>query len=359
MLLDAMRGLAALVVMSMHMVWMLVPIPPLGHFYLAVDFFFMLSGFVLANAYQERLAHSQMGFKDFVLVRLKRLYPLTLLGGAMGYALYLATTFLGPVRKMSPDFDDLAYMFFALTTIPNQILNNPWPFNGPSWSLFFEFAINFIWAAFLFRAGMPGLIVLLLVSAAALTTSGIYYGNISGGMPNVINSLPRVFYSFFMGILLHRLYLAGVTRMLPKVPAWVTVAAMLAVFVPSSASVDFDTNPPGVALYGWSVDLFACFIVFPLVILIGAATEISSARLRSIFLYMGVLSFPLYITHDPIGAFVKVASFRIVPDFGAVIFLPLAIVAAIVFAALADYLYDRPIQRWLQARKVKARSLTS
>src|SRR5579864_4395262 len=82
-LLDGLRGIAALAVLSLHIVQLMDAPVLLPHAHLSVDFFFILSGFVVANAYEKKLLHS-MTFTRFVKIRLVRLYPMIFAGGLLG-----------------------------------------------------------------------------------------------------------------------------------------------------------------------------------------------------------------------------------------------------------------------------------
>ena len=83
--LDGLRGTAAFAVVLFHIFEWLFPRyadNPLRHAYLAVDFFFMLSGFVIGYAYDDRWPKMKIG--EFLRTRLIRLHPLVLLGVAIG-----------------------------------------------------------------------------------------------------------------------------------------------------------------------------------------------------------------------------------------------------------------------------------
>ena len=135
-LLDGLRGVAALVVLTFHLVQQhdLTALPFAG---LAVDFFYLLSGFVVAFAYEQRLQSGAMGLTSFALVRITRLYPLILLGTTVGIALaLLATTF-----KHSVTYQQVALSgTLALLLLPSYVFpqwETAYPFNMASWSLTF------------------------------------------------------------------------------------------------------------------------------------------------------------------------------------------------------------------------------
>ncbi|MGZ8408081.1 MAG: acyltransferase family protein, partial [Caulobacteraceae bacterium] len=144
--LDGVRGVAALAVMLFHTgTW-----PVIGRMfpsaYLAVDLFFALSGFVVAHAYGARMANG-MGVRAFLRARFVRLWPLFALGMAVGLSAYV-------IRSLRFDEFDLWALTksFALQAsfLPDLSTRTTdgrmFPMNGPAWSLFFELAVNVVFA---------------------------------------------------------------------------------------------------------------------------------------------------------------------------------------------------------------------
>ena len=85
-LLDGLRGIAALLVIWYHIFEGFATSPidqRFNHGYLAVDFFFILSGFVVGYAYDDRWK-TTMNTKDFFKRRLIRLHPMVILGAVLG-----------------------------------------------------------------------------------------------------------------------------------------------------------------------------------------------------------------------------------------------------------------------------------
>ena len=92
-LLDGLRGVAALLVVCYHIFEGYAfaggtMIESINHGYLAVDFFFMLSGFVIAYAYDERWNRT-LTLKSFFKRRLIRLHPMVVMGAVLGFITYL------------------------------------------------------------------------------------------------------------------------------------------------------------------------------------------------------------------------------------------------------------------------------
>lgn len=137
--LDAMRGVAALAVVLVHVAaYSGVNLAPGGN--LAVDFFFALSGFVIARAYSARL-RSGLSWLRFAEIRLVRLYPLVLLG--CGFGLVKMLFQIGMGHETAPSWGQFAWILILnplLLPAPGVYL---FPLNNPAWSLFFElFAIS-------------------------------------------------------------------------------------------------------------------------------------------------------------------------------------------------------------------------
>ncbi len=147
-LLDGLRGVAALVVIWYHIFEGFATSPldqHVNHGYLAIDFFFILSGFVIGYAYDDRWKQS-LTIRNFFKRRLIRLHPMVILGAVLG-----ATTFRvqgcekwdGTPVSVSMLMIALLLNLFLIPAVPEtspEVRGNGemYPLNGPSWSLFFE-----------------------------------------------------------------------------------------------------------------------------------------------------------------------------------------------------------------------------
>jgi len=274
--LDGLRGIAAVAVMLFHAPLMLgVQLAPGG--YLAVDLFFMLSGYVLAHAYGERIAQGMSPFK-FMRSRLQRFYPLHMLGTILGTFLFLGFAFTGSDSARHPV--ELALLFVsALFFIPWQWF----PLNIPTWSLFYELVANFIYVLLgrraksnkvLFAIAIPSLCIL-----AAQKLTGVPADD---GVFSVVYQSSRTAFSFFLGISLYQ-----VRRHFLAVPAPVTMATVLVLLVlpmPDYCRPFFD--------------ILCIAFAFPMAIVLLASDQ--SSRFNSIYRTLGNGSFPLYAIHYPI-----------------------------------------------------------
>jgi peptidoglycan/LPS O-acetylase OafA/YrhL len=284
--LDGLRGLAAMAVLLFHRRWNM----PSGHFldhaYLAVDFFFGLSGFVVAHAYQAKLCTGSMRFVDFVAVRAIRLYPMLLLGGFLAGAGWL----ISGHRDVSVYVATLCTMVALPAPMPVYLNEgsslNAFPINGPIWSLFFEMVVNVIYASVARFLNVRSLLTIIAISLGWLLYSilsstaapGIYYSNFLGGVP-------RTAFSFFVGVLIFEL-----REVIPRVRIHPILLAMalLGVFSPNKGWPVGDT----------SYLVFCIVLVFPAIIVAGYQNA-PKKRLSEYAALAGALSYPIYLLHYP------------------------------------------------------------
>ena len=341
-----MRGQAAIVVALFHG---LGPFE-LGHVlrsaHLAVDFFFALSGIVIAHAYEHKLQRG-MTLRTFLLRRLIRLYPLLLLGLSMGLVVMLIRVHV----QLDPSYLPAVFKSFVagLWLLPSPYLTEiehglAWPLNIPMWSLFAELLMNVVYAAFLAKRSSRTLLCVLL-GALALTTWGAYqYRGFDAGnhWQDVSFGLVRVLYPFVIGVLLYRWHSHQSVRTQGTAAAWLAQALLVSCLVlpvPSAWAAVFQY----VAVVG----------IFPCAIWLGALQKGTAYPRRLDF---GQLSYAIYVLHYPV---VKVCSFLgrklHVHGTSAVFVVGLEVCVAIAVAYVADRFYDQPLQRLLKAR-LQARS---
>ncbi|GBQ81351.1 putative acyltransferase [Gluconacetobacter johannae DSM 13595] len=278
--LDGLRGLAAIAVVLIHM-GMIFPLVwyPAGA-YLAVDLFFGLSGFVMAEAYSARL-DAGMPVSDFMRKRVLRLWPLYALGLTIG----AATTASRVIIHYSPPSD--------LTPYPLALLYIPWsgpkgelyPLNLPAWSLFYELAVNMVMAVGWRRLTNRALIVLVALSALGLVASAFATGSLNSGLSWVGApvALSRVTFSFFLGILLWRVR-RGSSKIGAPIPLIILAIGLM---------IDTTLLPRAV------IDLLEVFLLFPSVILLGASTQPTEGGI-ALFNGLGSISYALYAVHEPL-----------------------------------------------------------
>lgn len=333
--LDGMRGIAAFVVLAFHIVQQrtLAALPFAG---LAVDFFYVLSGFVVAHSYEARLAGGALSLREFARLRFVRLYPLAFLGILLGTLLAaLAATVKGTVAPA----DVAAAALFAFLLLPSFVFPQwptAYPFNPAAWSLTFEALANIVFAVIARWLGNAVLLAILLGGAAALVWLAVTQGGISGGheQATVLLGIPRVIFPFFAGVLLRRLPVAPRSGTLAGVAL---IAVLLGVLL-----------APG----GWgAASALLCVIaLFPFTVWLGIANRPGPA-LERVFAVIGALSYPLYITQAAVlrlGLEV-LRRLSLSPAQFAVFALAEA-GCAVALAWIAMRWFDAPVQRLLRRR---------
>jgi peptidoglycan/LPS O-acetylase OafA/YrhL len=323
--------------MLFHRRWLFPGGHFLDHSFLAVDFFFGLSGFVVAYAYEERLLKG-MSLREFVRVRVIRLYPLIVLGGFLGGARWL----LRAGDRLPVLIATFCAMLGLPTPVPVSLSENshllPFPINNPGWSLFFELLINIGFAATARWLGLRVLITVLLVSLAWLLASavpldsiarlGVYYDSFFGG-------IPRTSVSFFIGVLIYRLHSLGLLPEI-RIPVWLLLLALVITFAPNWTEGRLEL------VY----ELICILVIFPLIIIIGCQNEPTSTMAWTASL-SGALSYPIYLLHYPIYSWIEALHFSPRPS------LIVSVIAVPVISYLVIGLYDNPIRQWLNKRANK------
>jgi len=310
---------------------------PLRHAYLAVDFFFLLSGYVVGYAYDDRLASLRVS--DFLRIRLVRLHPLVVVGAVLGAVCYNYDPFAGQLQLVSGRHL-LANMLFGALLLPFAALPNTYgqiyPLNGPSWSLLQEYLANIAYVLLAPRLSQRALQVLAAVSAVALVAAALTHGNLHGGWgwDNLWMGPVRLVFPFTMGLLLFR------QRISLRVPGtfWVLSLVLLAVFAGPSF------QPAG--LY----EAFCVIVVFPLVVAAGAGAAPVAGLTATVCRWGGRLSYPLYLLHYP---FVNIFANWLRATHPSSAHVKLVVGGLAVFFLLLSWLalrfYDEPLRARLNA----------
>src|SRR5690606_27882358 len=210
-ILDGLRGLAAIAVVVFHfMEWAYSDFTQnfIAHGFLAVDFFFCLSGFVIGYAYDDRIG--KMGVLEFFKARLIRLHPLIVFGSVLGLLALLFDPFrIVPDNAVGAGKLFLIFLSSALL-IPYPVMEerffNLFSLNAPAWSLSWEYVANILYAIFLYRLGRRSLLLLILPAAVALCMVSYQSGNLLGGWngDTFWHGFARISYSFLAGLLIFR-----------------------------------------------------------------------------------------------------------------------------------------------------------
>lgn len=336
-ILDGLRGVAALAVVTFHfMEWIYTDASKnfIGHGFLAVDFFFCLSGFVIGYAYDDRLA--KMGILEFFKSRLIRLHPLVVAGSLLGLLAFLFDPFGGHPALYSTGKIILTFVCSVLL-IPLPVIAdrgfNLFSFNAPSWSLFWEYIANIAYAFVFYRVRRSYLLLLIGISAIVICYVSYRSGNLLGGWsgPTFWDGCARISYSFLAGLLIYR------SNWIIKNKlgfTGISVLLILAFVMPFSK-------------WNWLSELIVVMLYFPLLIALGAGANLTPA-LKKLCIFSGKISYPLYMTHYAVlwmfGNYYTAHKPGLVQLTSIVIF---SLILLTGFAYFVMVLYDIPVRKYL------------
>ena len=366
-ILDGLRGVAALMVVSFHLLESYCggdhTRQIVNHGYLAVDFFFVLSGFVIGYAYDDRWAKGLTTW-GFFKRRLIRLHPMVILGTLLGAALF----YFGACEEWkliveTSAFKLMAVTLICLTMIPigTSLDIRGWsetnPLDGPVWSLQWEYLANILYALVVRRfktwmlAAFVAASVFLTLNLAlnwdvthSLAARDYASFTVIGGWclteDQLLIGISRLLYPFFAGLLFSRL---KAVIPVPRIgfvltSALVVVALAMPYFAPQS-------SPWMNGLYEAAVIL----LVFPLAVSLGAGSRLPSGRSAALCKFLGEISYPLYMVHFPFvymqKAWVMNHPAATTSQNAAVCISCMLVSVALSFAALK--LYDQSVRKWL------------
>ena len=361
-LLDGLRGVAAMLVVWYHVFegFQFAGNKPvidfINHGYLAVDFFFMLSGFVIGYAYDDRWGKS-LSMGGFFRRRLIRLHPMVMLGALIGAVSFLLTgmeRWDGTHSTLLLTFIALVCSWLMIPTLPGMqrdVRGNGemFPLNGPCWSLFFEYIGNILYAIIIRRLSTRILAWLTALLCCALTwfavTNQSGYGSIGVGWTidttNLLGGTLRMLCPLTIGMLMSRVF-----KPIKNVRGafWICAVLLLALF-----HVPFIDGGSPMSLNG--IFEAVCIIcIFPFIVWLGASGTTTDNTSRRICRFLGDISFPLYIVHYPLMyAFymwlIKTELYTFSETW------PIAIstmACSVCIAWLSLRFYDEPIRKWLK-----------
>lgn len=358
-LLDGLRGVAALMVIFYHIGECFATSPQtqdINHGYLAVDFFFVLSGFVIGYAYDGRWKRG-MTKLDFLLRRVIRLQPMVIAGvvlGVISYAIQGCEQWDGTSVSTKAVVLSFVLGLLMLPALPGtmpEVRGNGemFPLNGPSWSLFFEYIGSVFYAIFLHRMSKRVLTIFTIISGIGLATVAI--GNASGYYHLGVGwtaadggfwlGLIRMTYSFSAGLLLSRCFKPI------KIRGAFWLCSALIVGVLSVPYVGGDSMP----IANGSYDAVCTLVLFPAIVHIGASGRTSDRHSQRTCEFLGAISYPVYIIHYPFMYLMYAWAWRNGYGFDTVWPVALGIVVTvIVLAWLFLKYYDEPIRRRLSKK---------
>ncbi len=309
-ILDGLRGAAALMVVWYHIFEGFAfaegsVITTFNHGYLAVDFFFILSGFVISYAYDDRWSNG-LSAGSFFKRRLIRLHPMVVMGAIIGTISFLAG---GSLRW---DGTETSFVWVLAAMLMGMLLIPAWPgarydvrgngemysLNGPTWSLFFEYIGNVLYALFIRKLSGKGLGILcgimgLLLGWYAITDVSTY-GMIGVGWTldavNFGGGLVRMLFPFTLGMVLARNYRPAKMRGI----FWIAVAALFSVF-----SVPYIPACGEICLNG-AYEMLCIMVLFPTIVWLGASGATTDKISSGACSFLGTISYPLYVVHYPV-----------------------------------------------------------
>ena len=373
-ILDGLRGVAALVVILFHGFETYIPFfgtQHINHGYLAVDFFFVLSGFVIGYAYDDRW--DRMSTWSFFKRRLIRLHPMVVAGTLFGACLF----FFGESDYFSLIGGTEPWKFFlcivlGLLMIPagTGLDIRGWgetnSLNGPNWSLTFEYIGNILYAFVLRR--LPTVVLGMLCVASAFLTMNLALGwdvfgffaqpkyDVIGGWSITPDQMyvgfSRLLYPFLCGLLISRLLPKFITKENPSGSPlgirggfwWASLLLVVLFAVPQIGGKSCVAD----GLY----QVFAIVVMFPVIVLIGAGSKTTDKRSAKWCEILGNISYPLYITHFPLMymQMAWVSSHKDSPVWHHVVLNLGILLVAIGIAWAFLKLYDEPVRAWLKKK---------
>jgi peptidoglycan/LPS O-acetylase OafA/YrhL len=364
-LLDGLRGVAALMVLLYHLFEAIAfaagaPEQDLYHGFMGVDFFFVLSGFVMGYAYDDRWRKMTTG--QFIKRRLIRLHPMVVIGVVFGLLAFIMQ------GRVTWDGEKVSIATLALTTIMALFMlpvmgkgldvrgnTEMFPLNGPHWSLFFEYLGSLLYALLLHKISTKSLRIWVAVAAVALVVNAVTLGDgtIAYGWSyeplNMAGGALRILFAYPAGLLLAREFHARKIKP-TRLPAFsLSAIALIVILSAPNFSTLFDTKSASVAYQCLCVLLF-----FPLIIAFAARGNVSGWMQRMVS-YLGRLSYPLYAIHYPmIYLYIHWINTNCHPFGQWKYATPIGVALISIFLAIIClHLYDEPIRRRLNKKFIK------
>ena len=378
-ILDGLRGVAALMVVIFHLFETYskgAAFQIVNHGYLAVDFFFVLSGFVVGYAYDDRW--DKMTTWGFFKRRLTRLHPMVIAGTLVGAALFF---FSG---NAFPQTQEVELWKFALCLVMGLLIIpcgtgldiRGWgelnSFNGPVWTLTLEYIGNVLYAFVLRR--LPKIALAILCACCAFFTLDLTLGwdvfklfpdgpqyNIIGGWSlsaqQIYIAFTRLLYPFLCGLLISRILPSHRSENNPSGSPihlkggfwWCGLAIVALLAMPCIG------GKQGVAdgLY----QALCILLLFPVIVLAGAGSKTTDARSTAVCKWLGGISYPIYITHYPL-IYMQMdwaVQHQDAPLWQHVAVALGVLVMAILIAWGLQKAYDEPVRKWLTEHWLKGR----
>ena len=382
-ILDGLRGVAALIVLAYHHFDIYGTGNPaqsfINHGYLAVDFFFILSGFVIGYAYDDRW--NKMSTWGFFKRRIARLHPLIVFSSIMGALLfYYGMSEYFPLIKDAHAEQVLLLMVLGALMIPVtpsmdiRGWNEQYPLNGNAWSLLFEYCANILYALFIRHfsklvlaifVGFSALLTLNLTlnidTLGLLTDHDLQAYTVIGGWEldskHVFIGITRLLYPFFAGLLLSRMMKDTLLRTSENIRNkgfsqrgfW--ICSILLAIMLLMPRIGGESHP----LYNGIYEAVAILVVFPVIVYLGGCCHVTGKSAK-ICKWLGDISYPLYIMQYPIVYGIQGAWNTLHPNVSTdqMLFINISTYVISILVAWASLkLFDEPVRAWLKEHWLK------
>lgn len=391
-ILDGLRGVAAIMVVIFHLFETYNPIghqQHVNHGYLAVDFFFILSGFVIGYAYDDRWGKMSIG--GFFKRRLTRLHPMVIMGTVIGACLFFFSYDAFPGVVNIPLWKFIVCFIMGLLIIPcgpgldirgwNEVSS----FNGPVWTLTFEYIANILYALVLRR--LPKIALAVLCAICAFFTLDLTMGwDVFNLFPSNLVTLPdgtvkdfggpqysviggwslnpkqiyigftRLLYPFLCGLLLSRICAGRISEKNPSgspihgVKGGFWWASIILVAILAWPCIGGKAGVPN-----GTYQAAAILVCFPLIVMLGAGSKTTTPFSTKLCNFLGDISYPIYITHYPL---IYLHMSFAAKHADAPLWMHIAasagvVILAIIIAYGTFKAYDEPVRKWLTENWLK------
>lgn len=356
LILDGMRGVAALMVLSFHLCEAIaygtgvgVAGQKLYHGFLAVDFFLLLSGFVMGYAYDAKWDRMSVG--AFCKKRLIRLHPMVVAGAVIGAILFGCQGLIDFNGNVVPVWKFIVSAVLGLFLIPAPAcveargLAEIFPLNGPHWSLFYEYVGSLLYAVLIRKLKNVYLYIIVSVCAVGLLILGLFspehfigYGWSSDALGFLGGTL-RLMFAYTAGLLMARLFRekkpSQINRKLFPVLSLVLIAVMTVPVLGDKRAI---------------FEVAAITLVFPALVWFGARGNAGGEKSQKAMTFLGRYSYPLYAIHYPfMGLYIRWIQIGKAP-FGKVGTPIVLIITCLTLAFLLMKFYDEPLRARLSRK---------
>lgn len=279
--LDAMRGIAALFVVLHHAQFFYGTTGIFSHAYIAVDFFFVLSGFILSVRYKPDF-DADMPPNIFLRKRVSRLLPVITVGILFGAAVSLADG--SPPLKVA--LQAAAQCLFIPVFAPHFPV---YPLNSVQWSLLVELSANWMHVTL---SGQRRLVTLTLLAVGLIVLFSVAYRHGGLGVGDMqetwLTGFGRVIFPYGIGAFAGNLSIKAPLRRSPLAGVLSLVALVVVLLVGSLPVGKF-----------WVFDPLMAAFIFPAIVWLGSRGTLT-CKFLPLAARLGLISYPLYAFHIPL-----------------------------------------------------------